>query len=189
VADQQNAILAKLVRAAPRPVAIEEIMPVVEAAGAHAQRKNTLTALGKLMQKNLVVRANRPQRFNDTTPPEYVATPAGVAFVKSGKRIQPGNRGPRGLRRNAANTFRQRIWNAFRIQKKATIPELAELAREKGDGDAATRNAQAFLNSLCKAGIAARLPGARLARPRALRARPRPRPSRAAGDPEEHAPD
>lgn len=152
----QNRILALLVplNAVAEPLSATTIMVRLRTA---PTRKQVLSALGKLMQKKLVKRANKKTAF-DHVEPEYQATKSGVDFVRAGKRVTSGpNRPLTGVRKPRDNAFRQRFWNAFRIQKKATLPELIEIAREKGDGNVDS-NALRYMKFLERAGVATRLP-------------------------------
>ncbi|MGH6887956.1 MAG: hypothetical protein ACREHF_01965 [Rhizomicrobium sp.] len=153
----QTTILQWLVEAG-RPCSPTDIVRRCQLVSCEAGRKNILECLGRLMQKKLVARANRRTGFCDRSEPLYAATPAGRAFVASGKRITSGPNGPHtGAGKPREGTFRQRLWNAFRIQKKATLPQLIEIAREARDGRVES-NALSYLKSLVRAGVAARLP-------------------------------
>lgn len=155
MADYQNLILQLLARS-KQPVSVTSIAESLALADP-PPRKRALEALGKLMQKKLVERANKQTGFKPVEP-EYQTTKAGRDFIASGKRVTSGPNGPlAGVRKGPDNTFRQRLWNAFRIQKKATLPQLIEIAREKRDGNVEA-NALKFLKSLVRAGVAARMP-------------------------------
>lgn len=123
------------------------------------QRRQLLQALGRLMEKKHVARADakdftaaRVAQLKGQEP-HYVATKAGRALIAGGKRITSGPRGPHAAPRKAlANTQRQKLWSAFRISKKATRAALAEAVG--GEADAAMENARAFLKALLRAGVA-----------------------------------
>lgn len=123
-------------------------------------RKSALAALGRLMQKRLIERVNPGNARNlESVDPIYRVTPAGAEIVASGKRITSGPNGPlTGLRKGSQDTFRARLWRALRIQKKATIPQLVEIARAKKDAEDVDSNAFRYLQALTRAGVVAKLP-------------------------------
>jgi hypothetical protein len=123
-----------------------------------APHRRVIACLGRLMQRKLVARANKRTGFADRSEPLYVATKAGADCVRSGKLITSGPKGALAGVRRRDGTFRQRVWNAFRILKKATLPQLIEIARESGDGDGIESNTLKYMNALVRAGVAARLP-------------------------------
>lgn len=156
MADQQNAILRILVplNALAEPCSVSVIR---DRLGGVPTRKRVLEALGKLMQKKLVARVNRQTGF-EPVEPVYQATAAGREFVIAGKRVTSGPNGPlTATRVREGETFRQRLWNALRIQKKATLPQLIEIARDKRDGNVEA-NALKYMGALVRAGVAVRLP-------------------------------
>jgi hypothetical protein len=123
-------------------------------------RKQVMECVGRLLQNKLVQRCDVKRRvFGEPVIALYCLTDAGEAAVASGKRITSGPNKPLvAPRKSAASTFRARLWAAFRISKKATLPDLIELAREDRDADDVHSNALRYLTALVRAGVAARLP-------------------------------
>ena len=122
-------------------------------------RKAVIACLGRLTAKKLVERVTKRKGFGAGEEPLYVATKTGAAFARAGKRLTSGPNGPHtGARKPIEGSFRARLWNAFRMQKKATLNSLIEIARLPSDGDQVANNALKFMNALVRAGVAARLP-------------------------------
>jgi hypothetical protein len=142
---------------AEEPAGISDLVRRCQRVSMEAGRKNLLECLGRLMQKKFAVRTTKQHGFGNRNEPRYVLTDAGRAFAKSGKRITSGPNGPLAAPRGRGATFRQRLWNVLRIQKKATLPQLIEIAREKRDGDV-TSNALRYVTALVRAGVAVRMP-------------------------------
>lgn len=112
-----------------------------------ARRKTLLTFVGHLLQKKLVANAGARRG-------SYLITAKGSEFVKAGKRVTSGPNGKlTGPREPRDGTFRDRLWKALRIKRKATVPELIELARKKSDGENIVHNAQAYMRFLKRAGV------------------------------------
>ncbi len=124
------------------------------------KRKQLLEALGRLMQRKLVERVKPMRQANfERIEPHYRLTPGGRDFVAAGKRVTSGPNGPlAGVRDRGQQTFRARLWRALRIARKATIPELIEIARDKTDTEAVPANAFVYLKYLARAGVVAKLP-------------------------------
>ncbi len=115
-------------------------------------RKQVLRALGRLMNNKLVVRVGRD------LPAFYRVTEKGRAMTTAGRRVTSGPKGPHTApRKMQQNTFRARLWKAFRVKRKATIPELVEIASGGGEKNP-HNNAQQFLRRLVRAGVATMLP-------------------------------
>lgn len=126
-----------------------------------SSRRQVVKTVGKLMQKKLVayVRRRSGGFGSRQEEPVYGVTPEGDAFARSGKTITSGPNGKfAGPRKPGAETLRSRLWRAFRIQRKATIPQLVEVARNAADAVDVNSNALRYLNALCRAGVAAKLP-------------------------------
>jgi hypothetical protein len=87
----------------------------------------------------------------------YQATVAGVAAVAAGEQPRSGPQGQAPRRGPKRKTLRQRCWNAMRITRKFTAPDLVALARRDSDADPNV-NIQKYLLALRKAGIIAPLP-------------------------------
>lgn len=86
----------------------------------------------------------------------YARTPRGDAMVARGARLRSGPKGPTGPRPPRSDTLRARAWAALRMMKKATVPDLLELAaRDEKDGRSNLRH---YLGALERAGVVARLP-------------------------------
>lgn len=151
----QNEVLRALVGLGPSlspgvncAATIDELLALCGYKPKH--RKSVVECLGRLMQKKLAERSSIGTAF-------YRASAAGVAFAQSGKRITAGPNAA-SERKPLEDTFRARLWRALRVRKKATLPDLIEIARKEGDGDFAHVNAQSWMRSLCAAGIAVKLP-------------------------------
>lgn len=83
----------------------------------------------------------------------YMLTAEGAAHLAAGAKYRPGPQGKLNtIRRPRRTTFRDLLWKALRIRKKASVPELVELAGEKGKS-----SAKDFMAALVKAGICAEL--------------------------------
>jgi len=123
-------------------------------------RKSALAALGKLMQKRLVARVNPGNAQNfERVEALYGVTKQGREFIARGARITSSPNGPMtGVRKGSQDTFRARLWRALRIQKKATIPALVEIARLPKDAEDVNSNALRYLQALARAGVVAKLP-------------------------------
>jgi DNA-binding PadR family transcriptional regulator len=151
----QTTILHWLVEGAE--LSATEIVHRCQMISAEAGRKNILECLGRLLQKKFIERANK-QTTAAPVEPRYRPTQLGREFAASGKRITSGPNGPlTGVRKPREGSFRQRFWNAFRITRKATLPQLIELAREQKDGNV-DANALKYMKALERAGVATRLP-------------------------------
>lgn len=144
----QNSILKLLARADLTNYAspIDELVRL-----SHAPRKSVLQALGNLMQNKLAERAGGPG-----LPAHYRITDKGNGFVRAGKRITSGPKGNlTGVPKARSGNGRALIWNALRMKRCATLPELAELCRTKKHSDPkkVSENARKYLNALRRAGI------------------------------------
>lgn len=121
-------------------------------------RKKLINALGRLINAKLAVRILPPVRRFGPCISEYCATDAGRALIASGKRVTSGPKGALTRQRNAPkDTFRGRLWRALRMARKATIPDLVEIAQSGKERDA-YNNANAYLRRLVLAGVAVELP-------------------------------
>ena len=148
--------LVELVRAARKDIPLSAT--VLEKL-TREPRKQVLECIGRLAKRKLVERTNPGRTLRNQTEPFYRATKAGVRFVDEGKRVTSGPTGPHtGVRRGSQESFRARLWRALRIQKKATIPDLIEVARNARDAENITSNALRYLQALESAGIVAKLP-------------------------------
>lgn len=112
-------------------------------------RKALLRALGRLMNNKLARRVGRD------LPAMYEATDRGRALIASGRRVTSGPKGPHtGPRKQRKETFRARLWRAFRMKQKATIPDLIEIARDASCTENLSNNAQIYMRRLVSAGVA-----------------------------------
>lgn len=88
----------------------------------------------------------------------YRLTAAGRAAIAAGARVRSGPKGRlTGERRPARSSFRHRLWTALRRTRKATIPELLQIAGTGAEGSPAT-NAWHYLDALARAGYVRRMP-------------------------------
>lgn len=131
-------------------------------------RKRVVIALGRLLRRGFVEQIKPKPAFthdargritaNETPSLEYRLTKDGRAFVAAGIPISSGPKGPiSGHRRTMKETFRARLWRAFRLKSKATIPDLVEIA-SRGAGRDEGSNARQYMRHLVMAGIAVALP-------------------------------
>lgn len=126
--------------------------------GANVGRPGAASALATLVRRGLA--SNVRRGF-------YRRTKAGDAIVAAGTRIKPGPRRPgvdaaptsrphmRAPEERGRNALRDRAWSALRILKKATIPELLELAAD--NETTARSHVSDYLNALARHGIVLRL--------------------------------
>jgi hypothetical protein len=115
-------------------------------------RKQIVMAIDRLSKRRLVAHAGHAL---------YRRTAAGDAFIAAGATVRPGpaDRGPRPLRGDHAagrDTLRDRAWRALRQLKKATLPEILELACRGEEADP-HGNVRTYLYQLLRKGIVARL--------------------------------
>lgn len=88
----------------------------------------------------------------------FQLTVQGRNAAQSGVQITSGPNGPlQSVRKPEALTLRQRAWNAIRIQRRFTVPDLLTAAA-MGDEKSAANNLQRWLGYLCRARIVRRLP-------------------------------
>lgn len=141
------------------------------AASFSGKRKRVSIALGKLISRGLVA-CLRPKAdlkhdsigritANKTPTTSYHLSKAGREFVEAGKQITSGpKRAHTGQRKTRKETFRARLWRAFRMKTKATVCDLVEIAAtgdSEEDGIAVHDSASTFLRALVRAGVAVRL--------------------------------
>lgn len=81
----------------------------------------------------------------------YRRTPAGDAAIAAGTLPKSGPRGPRGVPNTSQGGLAERLWRALRMLRRATLPELLEIAdpRECRYDDHAAR----YLRQLKAAGV------------------------------------
>ena len=82
----------------------------------------------------------------------YNLTPAGRAFLDSGKRLTSGPRGPQPGKRLFKGTLRERAWHAMRIRQKFSLGEILEIAARGKERDAES-NVGKYLRALRRAGF------------------------------------
>lgn len=114
-------------------------------------RATILNGVGQLLRQGLTARQCVGEQ-------RYVATQEGIAFHRAGKKVARA----RGVTPPNENTYRAKIWKALRIVRKASIPELVEMAAADTSTKQAIAKASAqartFLWQLKRAGIVAPLP-------------------------------
>jgi hypothetical protein len=89
----------------------------------------------------------------------YQLTPAGKAAFADGKEIKGGPKSPTGPK-IYRGTFRDRLWQAIRKERKGTIGGFLSIVLQEGENEAkALVNAQKYISFLCRAGYMQRLPG------------------------------
>jgi predicted transcriptional regulator len=124
-------------------------------------RKEVLSALAKLLRKELVTRTTEKRRaFASPVVLRFQITKSGQQLHASGKAIDGVVRGPSAsVRKPQKNRIRQRLWEALRRMKKATAAELVELAATPADGDPVKviKHSRHYLNQLVRAGIVVHL--------------------------------
>jgi hypothetical protein len=118
-------------------------------------RRPVIKSLGRLIQRGLAKRTNK-SGLRDAIEAEYAATDAGRKFVRDGGKITNAHKSPRVSKpRVHPDSVRQRIWDAFRRDRKTTIVAIAETIRRDGeDNDAIIRNGYKFFAALTRAGVA-----------------------------------
>lgn len=85
-------------------------------------------------------------------PGLFTLTPSGRAARDAGVRIESGVTGPtRASRKPKRATIRQRAWNAMRIKRSFTVPDLVTVVARAGDGDVA-ENLRRYVSALTRAG-------------------------------------
>lgn len=126
-----------------------------------ALRRQVINAMGKLLEKKLVsIIKPTPTKFNDVRWVKYQATAEGIARAADKKPLVGGPTRKRSkLPKVDTDTVRQRLWEALRLQRKATAAELAELVHQKGDAPVVKviKNCHYYFVALERAGIIAKL--------------------------------
>lgn len=88
----------------------------------------------------------------------YQLTDEGRNFLAEGRTITSGPNKPLSFLRAAPeNTFRQRAWNAMRLQHRFTVPSISMVAKTASDGNV-VHNLQVFIRRLVAAGYVVELP-------------------------------
>jgi hypothetical protein len=169
----------RILTASNGPLTLDEICaqvePGVDCRPQSPARKSVIDCLGRLASAGLadsqrtfhaprsLTHAGSGKAGSSST---WGATLDGRAFIKSGRVIQRGKTGPRPCRTNPKpQSMKQQIWAAFRIKRKATLADLAELVHRPGGPDAVkvSENARQLMMRLVRAGIAVpmqkRVPG------------------------------
>jgi predicted transcriptional regulator len=148
-------ISQKVLAAVPSSPGVMPLPSLARATGLLAdQVKN---AIDRLSKRGLVIHVGLAR---------YQRTASGDAFLGAGKQVKPGPQpkghggsARRGLRADDAagrDTLRDRAWVALRQLKKATIPDLMELASRGGDGEDVS-NLRQYLTVLAKHGVVSAL--------------------------------
>lgn len=86
----------------------------------------------------------------------YRITQAGITALESETSLRSGPKGQQDRARIFKNTLRSRVWNAIRIRKTFSIPELEGLV-SKGDEKAVTSNIGKYLRALETVGYLIRM--------------------------------
>ncbi|MCJ8142933.1 hypothetical protein MKI84_08390 [Ancylobacter sp. A5.8] len=88
----------------------------------------------------------------------YQLTAQGVSVLEEGRVLRSGNYRPlTGRRAPNRDSFRQRAWNAMRLQPRFEVDDIVMLARRADDGNA-IRSAYRFVDLLKRSGYVAVLP-------------------------------
>ena len=112
-------------------------------------RKEISKAACKLVIKKLIERLEAGH---------YQLTDDGQLFLAEGRTITSGPNQPLSFLRQAPrNTFRQRAWNAMRLQKRFTVQSIITVAKIISDGNV-SHNLQVFIWRLAAAGYVVELP-------------------------------
>ena len=82
----------------------------------------------------------------------YTLTPAGRAFLESGKRLTSGPRGPQPGKRLYRGTLRERAWHLMRIRRKFSLGDILERLPRDGQRDAES-NIGKYVRALARAGF------------------------------------
>lgn len=85
----------------------------------------------------------------------YRINPSGRELLRAGNAVTSGPNGPTGHRENR-QTLRERLWRALSLVRKATIPELLDLAAA-GVEKNANNNARKYLIALERSGYVIRM--------------------------------
>jgi hypothetical protein len=162
------ALVLKTLCESERALNVTEIARALgHGAGLVKLRKKIIASLGCLLRRELAAVAEKSRRrssFEEKAAPaaSYAATEKGRDFHRSGKRIKCGplkQRHP--LRAYKPDAFYQRLWKVLRFSegRRATIPELIEIARAPGDPGTLqlSNNARAYLLKLARAGVVVRM--------------------------------
>lgn len=112
-------------------------------------RSEISKAVSKLIEKLLIERLEAGI---------YQLTAEGCDFLAEGRTITSGPTKPlHFLRAQPENTFRQRAWNAMRLQRRFTVPSISMVAKTASDGNV-VHNLQVFIGRLVAAGYVVELP-------------------------------
>jgi len=88
----------------------------------------------------------------------YKLTSEGLSFIASGETIRYGRTGPRSkVRTVKGDYFRQRAWNAMRLQPRFMLTDILLLAQTPGDHDPTT-NLRSYVHQLAASGFVLVLP-------------------------------
>lgn len=86
----------------------------------------------------------------------FQLTDTGRAARDAGETIETGITGPtRALRRPGRTTIRQRAWNAMRIARSFTVPDITTAVARDGDGNV-SENLRRYVRALADAGYLTR---------------------------------
>ena len=125
-------------------------------------RIETIRMLGRLVSAKLAMRT-RCERTFGAIHACWTFTAKGRELIRAGGRVKSGPKGPfNGLAKQRPGTLRERAWKALRIARKATLAELAEVARTTDDGDGddvkVIDNLRKYLKALSRVGLVSQLP-------------------------------
>lgn len=112
-------------------------------------RNSISKAACKLVRKSLIERGEAGQ---------FLLTEDGRELLVTGKTIKSGpNKPHQHLRISLKSTFRQRAWNAMRLQRRFTIPGICLIARKADDGNV-EHNLHNYVRKLIEAEYVVTLP-------------------------------
>ena len=90
----------------------------------------------------------------------FTITLAGRSAIAVGTECKSGPRGAVGHRALRRISFRQRLWNALRIEQKGTQGHIVSLILQEDEREeTALAGAKKYFSILCQAGYLAKLPG------------------------------
>lgn len=155
-----NEVLAVLCGRKPgNPLTVAEICVAIDATAPNHYRAPLWRAVHKslehLRRRGFVGVAQAFAGRNGARPADYSATDDARAFQGKGAPIKPGV--PKGVRVSNGplimpDPFRDRLWNALRVKKRGTLPELLQAASRDDDKNPVDR-ARNFLNTLARTDI------------------------------------
>lgn len=141
-------ILQAIADAPGGTLGVEQIVTLCEP----VTRKTMFKRIAPLVSQALVTVARRQAGFCGLRSIAYTITPAGRAFLVSGKQvIRTRKPGPP---RRKDGSFRQVLWDAFRLKRRTTVADLVEVTGNLKEPVQACNQAREYLACLARAGIA-----------------------------------